>query len=82
MSSMNNAERKAVIKAAYEALVQQKYDPIRQLRGYLLTEDPTYIPDYKGARARIASLDREALLDDLLCLYLSEICAEKKVESD
>jgi uncharacterized protein (UPF0297 family) len=63
-------ERKALLQKICDALIEKNYDPIRQIRGYLLSDDPTYIPDYKNARAAITEIDREILLDDLLRAYL------------
>ena len=62
--------RKELLQRICDALIEQKYDPIRQIRGYLLSDDPTYIPDFKNARATITEIDREVLLDDLLRAYL------------
>ena len=71
MSNMQTPEeRRALLRTVQNALLEQNYDPIRQITGYLITEDPTYIPDHKNARALIAGLDREELLADLLRLYL------------
>ena len=69
---MTKSERLAVLRSVAEALQEQQYDPIRQIRGFLLSGDPTYIPDYKNARAQISEIDRADLLDDLLITYLSK----------
>lgn len=69
---LTESERLAILKTITEALTEQHYDPIRQIRGFLLSGDPTYIPDYKNARALICELDREILLDDLLRAYLKK----------
>lgn len=67
--ALSRQERRAILCRVYDILVSQNYDPIRQISGYLLTEDPTYIPDCKNARAMIVSIDRTELLEDLLLLY-------------
>ena len=64
------AERRAILQTISDALIEQSYDPIRQISGYLLTEDPTYIPNHRNARALIVEIDRADLLDDLLRSYL------------
>ena len=46
------------------------YNPINQIVGYLLTEDPTYITNYNNARAMICKLDRDELLQELVQCYL------------
>lgn len=69
--SAESAEQKRILLQIYEALLESGYDPIRQITGYLLSEDPTYIPDYRNARALIATLDRENLLATLVRDYLA-----------
>lgn len=62
--SKNNA--KVILDTVYEAIQAKGYDPVRQIAGYILSEDPTYIPDYKGARGMIRHLNR----DDLLRVFI------------
>ena len=54
----------------YEALREKGYHPLGQIVGYLLTEDPTYITNRKGARQRIRKIDRDTLLHDIVADYL------------
>ena len=70
MSKQTSTERREILRLVSSALREQGYDPVKQLRGYLLSDDPTYIPDYRGARVAIAALDRADLLDELLSAYL------------
>ena len=67
-----NRERKMLLRAVYDALVEKGYNPINQLAGYVLTEDPTYITNYKNARGMIRRIDRDELMSALLkeCLGL------------
>ena len=51
---------------------EKGYNPINQLVGYILSEDPTYITTYQGARANIRRIDRDDLLQVLLKNYLGE----------
>ena len=76
--ALSNEERRALLCRVSTILASQGYDPIRQISGYLLTEDPTYIPDCKNARASIVSLNRTDLIEDLLLLYLN---SERKAET-
>ena len=46
------------------------YDPINQLVGYILSEDPTYITNYNNARSLICRIDRDELMHELLTNYL------------
>ena len=65
-----NRERKMLLRAVYDALVEKGYNPINQLAGYVLTEDPTYITNYKNARGMIRRIDRDELMSALLKEYL------------
>ncbi len=63
-------ERKMLLRAVYDALSEKGYNPIDQLVGYVLTEDPTYITNYKNARGMIRKIDRDELMAALLKEYL------------
>lgn len=65
-------EIKAILTDVYRALKEKGYNPINQLVGYILSEDPTYITTYQGARANIRRIDRDDLLQVLLKHYLGE----------
>ena len=51
------------IQLIYEALCEKGYDPVRQIAGYILSEDPVYITDWKNARSLISHLNRDELLN-------------------
>ena len=63
-------ERKMLLRTVYDALSEKGYNPINQLVGYVLTEDPTYITNYKKARGLIRRIDRDELMAALLTEYL------------
>ena len=63
-------ERKMLLRTVYDALSEKGYNPINQLGGYVLTEDPTYITNYKNARGLIRRIDRDELMAALLTEYL------------
>lgn len=63
-------ERKMLLRSVYDALSEKGYNPINQLVGYILTEDPTYITNYKNARGMIRRIDRDELMAALLKEYL------------
>ena len=65
-------EIKAILTAVYNALQEKGYNPINQIVGYILSEDPTYITNYNNARSLIRKLDRDELLQELLKSYLSK----------
>lgn len=59
-----------VLRTVFDALNEKGYNPINQIVGYLLTEDPTYITNYNNARSMICKLDRDELLQELVKHYL------------
>ena len=61
-----------VLRNVFDALNEKGYNPINQIVGYLLTEDPTYITNYNSARSMICKLDRDELLQELVRNYLFE----------
>lgn len=63
-------EIKDVLSQVYDALRQKGYNPINQIVGYILSEDPTYITTHNNARSLIRRLDRDELLQVLLKSYL------------
>ena len=60
-----------VLSKVYEALRLKGYNPVNQIVGYILSEDPTYITNHNNARALICKLDRDELLQELVTSYLS-----------
>ncbi len=65
-------EIKQILTAVYDALKQKGYNPINQIVGYILSEDPTYITTHNNARVLVRKLDRDELLQTLVKSYLSE----------
>ncbi len=65
-------EIKLILTTVYNALQEKGYNPINQIVGYILSEDPTYITNYNNARALIRKIDRDELLQELVRQYLSE----------
>ena len=61
---------KAILTTVYKALEEKGYNPINQMVGYILSEDPTYITTHKNARSLIRKIDRDDLLEILLKSYL------------
>ena len=60
-----------ILRSVFDALNEKGYNPINQIVGYLLTEDPTYITNYNNARSMICKLDRDELMQELVRAYLS-----------
>ena len=59
-----------ILTTVYEALKEKGYDPINQIVGYILSEDPTYITNHNSARTLIFKIDRDELLQVLVKSYL------------
>ena len=57
-------EIKEILSSVYRSLQEKGYNPINQIVGYILSEDPTYITNYNNARSLIRRLDRDELLQD------------------
>ena len=61
-----------ILTTLYQALEEKGYNPIDQIVGYILSEDPTYITNHMGARTLIRKLDRDELLQVLVKKYLGQ----------
>ena len=61
---------KRTLQAVYRALIEKGYNPINQIVGYILSEDPTYITNHNNARGLIRKIDRDELLNALVKNYL------------
>ena len=65
-------DMKTILQQVYTALEEKDYNPIDQLVGYILSEDPTYITYHNNARALIRRIDRDELLQELLINYIKK----------
>ncbi len=63
---MDDDGTQAILLQVYTALSEKGYDPVNQIVGYILSEDPTYITNYNGARSLIRKIDRDKLLNTLV----------------
>jgi len=61
-----------ILQSVFDSLNKKGYNPINQIVGYLLSEDPTYITNYNNARSLICKLDRDELLQELVRNYLEK----------
>ena len=62
----NKAEMREILSSVYNSLMVKGYNPINQIVGYILSEDPTYITNHNNARALIRKVDRDELLQTLV----------------
>ena len=64
-------QMKAILTEVYDALQEKGYNPINQMVGYILSEDPTYITTHRNARSLIRKIDRDELLRSMVRSYLN-----------
>jgi len=65
-------EMRRMLVSVYDALREKGYNPINQIVGYLLSEDPTYVTTHNNARSLIRKIDRDDLLRALVKSYLND----------
>ena len=70
LTNIGDLDMRAVLKVVYDALTEKGYNPISQIVGYILSEDPTYITTHNNARSLIRKIDRDDLLKELVRNYL------------
>lgn len=68
----SRVETREILSSVYESLRLKGYNPVNQIVGYILSEDPTYITNYNNARSLICRLDRDELLQELVKYYLEK----------
>ena len=68
----SKAEMREILSSVYNSLMVKGYNPINQIVGYILSEDPTYITNYNNARTLLCRIDRDELLQEMLRSYLSK----------
>ncbi len=69
---LKQANIKYILKTVNEALQERGYNPVTQIVGYLLTNDPAYISNHKKARTLIQSVDRDDILKEIVRSYLEK----------
>lgn len=67
-----NAQIRQIMMSVYSSLKEKGYNPINQIVGYILSEDPTYITNYNNARTLMSRLDRDDILRALVINYLEK----------
>lgn len=70
LSEERHKEMRMILSTVYAALQEKGYNPINQIVGYILSEDPTYITNHQNARGLIRRVDRDELLQELVKYYL------------
>lgn len=70
LGDQNEREVRDTLTLVYNALKEKGYNPINQIVGYILSEDPTYITTHNNARNLIRHIDRDILLQYMVKFYL------------
>ena len=65
-------EIRTIMLEVFNALKEKGYNPVNQIVGYILSEDPTYITTHNNARNLIRKIDRDTLLQVLVKYYMTE----------
>ncbi|MBO5359870.1 MAG: IreB family regulatory phosphoprotein [Clostridia bacterium] len=68
----HDAEMRRTLQTVYDALKEKGYNPVSQIVGYILSEDPTYITTHKNARSILGRVDRYDLLQALVENYITK----------
>ena len=68
----DSAKMRRILRTVFDALDEKGYNPINQIVGYIISEDPTYITTHNNARSLIRRIDRDELLQALVKNYLFE----------
>ena len=63
-------EIKKILSSVYQSLQEKGYNPINQIVGYIMSGDPTYITSHKSARSLIMKVERDAILEELMAVYI------------
>ena len=71
LGDQTEQEIRRILTEVYDALKEKGYNPINQIVGYILSEDPTYITTHNNARNLIRRIDRDTLLQSLVKYYLT-----------
>lgn len=75
-----NSDPRELFYNICKAIKEGGYNPVSQITGYIISEDPTHITNYKSARTLVGKLDRDDLLEDIVKHYIEVI--EKEFEED
>ena len=61
------------LREVYNLIEEKGYNPINQLLGYILSDDLSYITNYKNARLKLSGIERSEIINFLLLNYFQKI---------
>ena len=74
----NETDPKVIFHNICNAIKDGGYNPVSQIVGYMVSEDPTHITNYKSARTLMGKLDRDELLEEMVKAYIEAVEKEFK----
>lgn len=54
----------------YQSLIHKGYNPVNQMVGYIMSGDPTYITGYNNSRSKIAQINRDDIVEELVRAFV------------
>lgn len=72
LAQKKDEELRGIITQVYQALKEKGYNPVNQIVGYILSEDPTYITTHNNARAMMNRLDRDDILHAMVKYFVRD----------
>ena len=76
------SDPKAIFHNVCEAIKDGGYNPVSQIVGYIVSEDPTHITNYNSARTLMSKLDRDELLEEMVKTYIESVEKEFKEKNN
>lgn len=61
---------KEILEEVNDALKERGYQPVSQISGYLISNDPAYISSHHNARITIQEVERYEIIEELVRFYL------------
>lgn len=58
-----------IIEIVFKANREKGYDPVNQITGYLVSDDPTFITSHNDARKIVRRIERDEIIEELLLTY-------------
>ena len=72
LAQKREEEIRTALISVYNALKEKGYNPVNQIVGYILSEDPKYITTHNNARTIMSRLDRDDVLQSMVKVYVKE----------
>lgn len=71
-SVINEPENRVsnILIDVYKSLIEKGYNPVNQMTGYIMSGDPTYITGYNNSRSKIAQINRDDIVEELVRAFV------------